>query len=77
MGTPSMGDITKGNSAREECYARIRKVMKRGLEGYYRKHPDRVNDARAADALESSLRGLEQIFLVLDGFEIRYRKDTR
>ena len=70
-----MGDTTGTTDAREECYARISKVMKRGLEGYYRKHPDRINDARAEDALASSLRGLEQIFQVLDGFDIRYRKD--
>lgn len=60
------------DTARTECYQRIRECIKTGIEDYYREHPKLFLDDRSRDALARSYRGLGAILKVLDDFKIEW-----
>lgn len=55
----------------EECYQRIRDALKIIMTAYYRKHPGRLIDDRGAEAIAYSRKGIEEIFAILDDYEIK------
>lgn len=61
------------DSVRNRAYTEIAQAAKEGLARYYAEFPDRLGDERAADALAWSMRGINRILRVLDGYEIRER----
>ncbi len=58
-------------TTRLECYGKIRDHMKYSILEYYKQHPDRLGDNRSQLAIAESMRGLEEIFNILDGYDIR------
>lgn len=62
-------------SARQDCYRRIIELMKRQLEAYYRRYPERSVDERSKDAEDWSIRGIRDIISVLDSYVIEYYPD--
>ena len=61
-------------SARHECYRRLIQAVKEDLTRYYQEHPERAGDARSADAIETSLQGMEKILAILDEYSIGFSR---
>lgn len=59
-------------TARQECYKRIVALVKRQLESYYRRYPERSVDERSKDAEDWSIRGIRDILSILDTYDIKY-----
>lgn len=64
---------------RRECYDRIKEYMRQTIFEYYNKHKDRFGDERSRDSMEATALGLDEIFTILDDYDIRRRviKDER
>lgn len=62
------------DQARRECYQRLRVSMNSGVKAYYKKHPERLDDARSQDAITYSLHGLKHLLEILDEYEITKKK---
>jgi hypothetical protein len=60
--------------ATDELERRIREHMKNTLKQYYEQHPERLFDERGNEAVKISLQGLDEIFKILDEYEIRSKK---
>ena len=61
--------------AREQLYAAIMAEAEEGLRRYYQEYPERLADARSADAMAWSQRGVHRILRLLDGYDIRKKAD--
>ena len=70
-------EMIKEITAREECYERMREMVKETLRDYYQKFPDRVGDARMKDALAHSFFGMDLIFGILDEYDIEFKGGER
>lgn len=54
----------------QELRQRIVEMVKRQLEAYYVRHPERANDQRSKDANDASFNGLRLLFALLDQYTI-------
>lgn len=61
-------------NAREECYARLKEKIYDTLRIYYNKFPKRLNDDRSTDAIDWSLKGLNEFYGILDEYEITFKE---
>lgn len=62
-------------TARRESYRRIRDLVKRDVSEYYDRYPERALDDRARDDEDYLVRGLRNIFIILDDYMISFRSE--
>lgn len=59
-----------------KLFAEIMRIMKMGMEKYYRRFPEREHDQRAIEALFWSAAGMRIVLMKIDEYEIREKEDV-
>lgn len=62
------------SAVRQRVYAEIVACAREGLAAYYQRHPERLGDERAKDALTDSMAGVASILKVLDRYDVAERE---
>jgi hypothetical protein len=70
-------DSDTNETARQQCYQRLREVMKQQIQEYYRGHPDRLMDERSEEAIKYSVEGLKAMFAILDQYLIEEKPELK
>jgi hypothetical protein len=58
---------------RRKCYFELREVLRKLAEEYAEKHPEWAGDARAVEGTEWTVKLYEDIFRVLDHYNLTER----
>jgi hypothetical protein len=65
-----LNDMGEENSPRRKCYHDVRGAGARAIASYYKKHPDRIEDACYEDTVKMALDVVTGVLGVLDEYEI-------